>query len=118
MTDQDIFSMIGTKPEDLKAGTKETKTGTNTEKTGTDDTKTDANDDKTGTNYKAPFHVYFSGRNHEEPGMFQDGRSYSEKEITNIMLKHRFFEFSGTVKYDYDKESNTVIAMFEQHKKG
>lgn len=51
-------------------------------------------------------------------GAFEENREYSAKQITDIMLANHFYEFAGTVDYDYIQETNTLVAMFMQHKKG
>lgn len=109
----DIFSMIGTKAEDLKTDTPKVE-----KKPAEKAQEKEIKENDSSKKYTAPFHVYFSGSNHDENGMFEDGKQYTGAEITKIMLQHRFFEFSGEVGYDYDSDSNTVIAMFVQHKKG
>ena len=94
----DIFGMIG-KSDTKKEEKKETK----------------AEPEKL---YKFPFQIYFAGTNHNMTGAFEENREYSAKQITDIMLANHFYEFAGTVDYDYIQETNTLVAMFMQHKKG
>ena len=68
--------------------------------------------------YKFPFQIYFAGTNHNMTGAFEENREYSAKQITDIMLANHFYEFAGAVDYDYIQETNTLVAMFMQHKKG
>ena len=51
-------------------------------------------------------------------GAFEENREYSAKQITDIMLANHFYEFAGAVDYDYIQETNTLVAMFMQQKKG
>lgn len=108
----DIFGMIGNKPEQLKSDKKEIKKS-NTKKTEEKESK--AEPEKL---YKFPFQIYFAGKNHDMTGAFEENREYSTKQITDIMLANHFYEFAGTVNYDYMKDTNTLVAMFTQHKKG
>ena len=108
----DIFGMIGNKPEKLKSDKKETKKS-DTKKEEKKETK--AEPEKL---YKFPFQIYFAGTNHDMTGAFEENREYSAKQITDIMLANHFYEFAGTVDYDYIQETNTLVAMFMQHKKG
>ncbi|MBR2844673.1 MAG: hypothetical protein IKF00_05620 [Solobacterium sp.] len=73
---------------------------------------------KTAKRYKYPFQVYFAGRVHDLTGFFEDGKEYTEKQISDVMLAQHFYEFSGQVSYDYMEDTNTLVAMFHQHKKG
>ncbi len=71
-----------------------------------------------GKKFKFPFQVYFAGQTHDVTGFFEDGKEYTEKQISDVMLAQHFYEFSGAVSYDFVEETNTLVAMFAQHKKG
>lgn len=108
----DIFGMIGNKPEQLKSDKKEIKKS---------EVKKDQEKEikkEPEKSYKFPFQIYFAGINHDMTGAFEENREYSTKQITDIMLANHFYEFAGTVDYDYIQETNTLVAMFMQHKKG
>lgn len=108
----DIFGMIGNKPEQLKSDKKEIK---NSEAKKDQEKETKKEPKKS---YKFPFQIYFAGTNHDMTGAFEENREYSTKQITDIMLANHFYEFAGAVDYDYIQETNTLVAMFMQHKKG
>lgn len=69
--------------------------------------------------YKYPFGVYSEGRliNVSSYG-FADGQEYTEKEITDIMLQHRHYEFAGTMEYSYIEDDNVLVVTGKQHRKG
>lgn len=74
--------------------------------------------DKSISKYKYPFIVHFGGRNIETDHIFAEGQSYTEEQIRKKMLEHRYYEFSGTVKFEYIKKENVLLPIFQQHKKG
>lgn len=69
--------------------------------------------------YKYPFGVYSEGRLIDISSYgFVDGQDYTEKEITDIMLQHRHYEFSGKMEYNFIKDDNVLVANAAQHRKG
>lgn len=69
--------------------------------------------------YKYPFGVYSEGRLIDISSYgFVDGQDYTEKEITDIMLKHRHYEFAGTMEYSYIEDDNVLVVTGKQHRKG
>ena len=90
------------KKEEKPAGKKTPKKKASTEKT-----------------YKYPFGIYSEGRLIDVSSYgFVDGQDYTEKEITDIMLKHRHYEFSGKMEYNFIKDDNVLVANAAQHRKG
>ena len=90
------------KKEEKPAGKKTPKKKASTEKT-----------------YKYPFGVYSEGRLIDVSSYgFVDGQDYTEKEITDIMLKHRHYEFAGTMEYSYIEDDNVLVVTGKQHRKG
>ena len=74
---------------------------------------------KTEKTYKYPFGIYSEGRLIDVSSYgFVDGQDYTEKEITDIMLKHRHYEFSGKMEYNFIKDYNVLVANAAQHRKG
>lgn len=69
--------------------------------------------------YTYPFGLYTEGRmvDISEYG-FKDGQVYEDKEITEIMLSHRHYEFAGNIEYNFIKDDNVLVANLKQHKKG
>lgn len=69
--------------------------------------------------YKYPFGVYSEGRLIDISSYgFADGQEYTEKEITDIMLQHRHYEFAGTMEYSYIEDDNVLVVTGKQHRKG
>lgn len=69
--------------------------------------------------YKYPFGVYSEGRLIDVSSYgFADGQEYTEKEITDIMLQHRHYEFAGTMEYSYIEDDNVLVVTGKQHRKG
>lgn len=90
------------KKEEKPAGKKVPKKKASTEKT-----------------YKYPFGVYSEGRLIDISSYgFADGQDYTEKEITDIMLQHRHYEFAGTMEYSYIEDDNVLVVTGKQHRKG
>lgn len=90
------------KKEEKPAGKKTPKKKSSTEKT-----------------YKYPFGVYSEGRLIDISSYgFVDGQDYTEKEITDIMLQHRHYEFAGTMEYSYIEDDNVLVVTGKQHRKG
>ncbi len=74
---------------------------------------------KTEKTYKYPFGVYSEGRLIDVSSYgFADGQDYTEKEITDIMLQHRHYEFAGTMEYSYIEDDNVLVVTGKQHRKG
>lgn len=90
------------KKEEKPAGKKVPKKKASTEKT-----------------YKYLFGVYSEGRLIDISSYgFVDGQDYTEKEITDIMLQHRHYEFAGTMEYSYIEDDNVLVVTGKQHRKG
>ena len=69
--------------------------------------------------YKYPFGIYSEGRLIDVSSYgFVDGQDYTEKEITDIMLQHRHYEFAGTMEYSYIEDDNVLVVTGKQHRKG
>lgn len=69
--------------------------------------------------HKYPFGVYSEGRLIDVSSYgFVDGQDYTEKEITDIMLQHRHYEFAGTMEYSYIEDDNVLVVTGKQHRKG
>ena len=68
--------------------------------------------------FKYPFQLYMGSRLRDVTGLFEDGKEYSDDEITKIMLANDEYFFSGKIEYDYIADTNTVVAMSIHHKKG
>lgn len=69
--------------------------------------------------YEYPFSLYTEGHTVDisEYG-FEDGKKYTPKQINDIMLKHRHYEFDGEMTYKMFKDDNMLAATAKQYKKG
>lgn len=65
-----------------------------------------------------PFSIHYAGHMLDVTEMFEDGQSYSSQQITEILLAHRYYEFSGDVEFVYIEADNVLVPSFRQHKKG
>lgn len=68
--------------------------------------------------YTYPFIMHIAARNIDISHVFEEGKEYSEDEITKAMLEHQFYDFAGSVSYDFIESDNVLIPIFKQHKKG
>ena len=68
--------------------------------------------------FKAPFRIYLAAEKRDVTHIFEDGKEYTPEEITKAMLQHGYYEFSGSVKYDYVLSENVLVPIFQQPKKG
>ena len=113
----DIFGMITTKVEELKTDSvkkeKEAK-----KQTSAAPAPPAANVKKDKQTFKAPFQLYAGSVMKDVTGFFEDGKEYTGEEISKIMLAHDEYFFASRCDYDYISETNTVVAMSVQHKKG
>lgn len=99
---EEVEKVEESKKEEKPAGKKVPKKKASTEKT-----------------YKYPFGVYSEGRLIDISSYgFVDGQDYTEKEITDIMLQHRHYEFAGTMEYSYIEDDNVLVVTGKQHRKG
>lgn len=69
--------------------------------------------------YEYPFSLYTEGHivDISEYG-FEDGKKYTQKQIDDIMLKHRHYEFAGEMTYKMFEDDNMLVATAKQYKKG
>ena len=83
------------------------------------ETKTDKKEAKVKENkYKFPFGMFFNHSEQDVTHVFQDEKEYSTDEISKEMLRHGFYDFSGSVSYDYIQDDNMLVVSFQKHAKG
>lgn len=68
--------------------------------------------------FTAPFRIYLAAQKMDVSHIFEDGQSYASADITKAMLQHGYYEFSGSVKYDFVESENILVPIFQQPKKG
>lgn len=73
---------------------------------------------KSGKSFTAPFRIYLAAQKMDVSHIFEDGQTYTDTEITKAMLQHGYYEFSGSVKYDFIESENILVPIFQQPKKG
>lgn len=105
----DLMSMLTAKTVEEKPKKKEKKVGK---------TATKKEDNPVGKKYKYPFEIYLAAEKRDVSHIFEEGTEYTADEITKAMLQHGFYEFSGSVTYDYMEKDNVLVPVFQQHKKG
>ena len=126
MDNDDIFGMITASTEDLPSDKvkkeKEPKESSKKEEPKKEETaeakKEPVTAKKGERKFKYPFQLYMGSRLRDVAGLFEDGKEYTGSDISRIMLGADEYFFSGKVEFDYIKETNTVVAMAIQHKKG
>lgn len=68
--------------------------------------------------FTAPFRIYLAAQKMDVSHIFEEGQTYTESQITKAMLQHGYYEFSGSVKYDFIESENILVPIFQQPKKG
>lgn len=69
--------------------------------------------------YVYPFSLYTEGHIVDISSYgFEDGKTYTDKQISEIMLDHRHYEFAGEMTYKMFEDDNTLVATAKQYKKG
>ena len=68
--------------------------------------------------YKFPFGMFFNHSEQDVTHVFQDEKEYSTDEISKEMLRHGFYDFPGSVSYDYIQDDNMLVVSFQKHAKG
>lgn len=73
----------------------------------------------TESGYVYPFSLYTEGHTVDISNYgFEDGKIYTDKQISEIMLNHRHYEFAGEMTYSIFKDDNMLVATAKQYKKG
>lgn len=70
--------------------------------------------------FKYPFLMYFGHDYRDVSGMFEEGKSYTEQEITTILIEHGFkeFKFANTIEYEYFKDENCLFPKLKLGNRG
>lgn len=68
--------------------------------------------------YKYPFRMYFDHHEIDITHVFEEDKTYSTSEISNLMLRHGFYDFSGNASYDFIEEDRMLVVSFQKHSKG
>ena len=72
-----------------------------------------------GKTFKYPFNIYSEGRIIDIDNYgFEEGQEYTEKQISDVMLKHKHYEFGGKLEFNFIEEDNVITVNAIQHKKG
>ena len=69
--------------------------------------------------FQYPFSLYTEGRTVDISNYgFENNKEYTPKEICDIMLKHRHYEFASEITFKMFEDDNTLVATSKQYKKG
>lgn len=69
--------------------------------------------------YTYPFSLYTEGRTVDISDYgFEDNKAYTPKDICDILLKHRHYEFAGDMTFKMFEDDNMLVATAKQYKKG
>ena len=68
--------------------------------------------------YKFPFGMFFNHSEQDVTHVFQDDKEYTADEISKEMLRHGFYDFSGSVSYDYIQDACMLAVDLQKHAKG
>lgn len=69
--------------------------------------------------FEYPFSLYTEGHTVDISNYgFEEGKTYTSKQICDIMLKHRHYEFAGDMTFNLFEDDNMLVATAKQYKKG
>lgn len=108
----DLMSML--KPADVEEKQEKPKKEAKPKAAKTDKKEAKVKDKK----YKFPFGMFFNHKEHDVTHVFQEEKEYTADEIFKEMLRHGFYDFSGSVSYDYIEDDNMLVVSFQKHAKG
>lgn len=119
----DFLSMLNEQKKSEEQASKKQKqeTGTNTPKKEEKHKKAKETPKKeiTGETYTYPFSLYTEGKTVDISDYgFEDNKTYAPKDICDIMLKHRHYEFAGDMTFKMFGDDNMLVATAKQYKKG
>ncbi|MBS5368328.1 MAG: hypothetical protein KHY19_02500 [Coprobacillus cateniformis] len=84
-----------------------------------DNAKKETKSKASAEEYEYPFSLYTEGHTVDiSEYCFEDGKKYTPKQINDIMLKHRHYEFAGEMTYKMFEDDNMLVATAKQYKKG
>lgn len=106
---------VNEETKQAKADEKPKKTAKKANKT----TKKKADSESNGKTFKYPFNIYSEGRIIDIDNYgFEEGQEYTEKQISDVMLQHKHYEFGGKLEFNFIEEDNVITVNAIQHKKG
>ena len=108
----DLMSML--KPADVEEKQEKPKKEAKSKAAKTDKKEVKVKEKK----YKFPFGMFFNHEEQDVTHVFQDEKEYTADEISKEMLRHGFYDFSGSVSYDYIQDDNMLVVSFQKHAKG
>lgn len=67
-----------------------------------------------------PFIMYFGHQYRDVTGFFEEGKSYTETEITKILCNHGYkeFKYAAEVKYEYFEDENCLYPKLKVGNRG
>lgn len=119
----DFLAMMKEQKKSEEKASKEQKTSASTVKPKKEEKPKKAKEtpkkEATGEIYTYPFSLYTEGRTVDISDYgFEDNKAYALKDICDIMLKHRHYEFAGDMTFKMFEDDNMLVATAKQYKKG
>lgn len=82
--------------------------------------KKKADEEKNAKKYKYPFLMYFGHEYRDVTGVFEDGREYTEKQLTKALVEHGFkdFKYAQEIQWEYFEDENCLYPKFKLGNRG
>lgn len=70
--------------------------------------------------YKFPFLMYFGHEYRDVTGVFEEGKEYSEKQLTKTLIDHGFkdFKYAQEIQWEYFEDENCLYPKFKLGNRG
>lgn len=82
--------------------------------------KKKADEEKNAKKYKYPFLMYFGHEYRDVTGVFEEGKEYTEKQLTKALIDHGFkdFKYAQEVQWEYFDDENCLYPKFKLGNRG
>lgn len=82
--------------------------------------KKKADEEKNAKKYKYPFLMYFGHEYRDVTGVFEEGKEYTEKQLTKALIEHGFkdFKYAQEVQWEYFEDENCLYPKFKLGNRG
>ena len=82
--------------------------------------KKKADEEKNAKKYKYPFLMYFGHEYRDVTGVFEEGKEYTEKQLTKALIDHGFkdFKYAQEVQWEYFEDENCLYPKFKLGNRG
>lgn len=70
--------------------------------------------------YKYPFQMYFGHEYRDVSGVFEEGKEYTEKQLTKILIEHGYkeFKYAQEIQWEYFEDENCLFPKFKLGNRG